>query len=131
MTKIYTHLVSFGDCDPAGIVYYPNMFSWMDKAFHQSLHPFGGHQKLCADLGAIGFGLVSASADFKRPLRDMDALDLHIDAKTWTDKTLTLDYSGRLNDAVHFTGKEVRCMFMTGQAGIMAGPIGPLREVIG
>ncbi len=130
MAKIFTHIVSFGDCDPAGVAYYPNMFSWMDKAFHQSLAPHGGHQKLCDDLGSVGFGLASASAGFARPLRDMDVLDMHIDAKTWSAKTLTLDYSGRIDDVVHFTGREVRCMFVTSAKGISAGPIGPLREVL-
>jgi acyl-CoA thioesterase FadM len=26
-------LVAWGDCDPAGIVYYPNYFHWFDTIF--------------------------------------------------------------------------------------------------
>jgi 4-hydroxybenzoyl-CoA thioesterase len=26
--------VKFGDCDPAGIVFYPNYFRWMDSVLH-------------------------------------------------------------------------------------------------
>ncbi|MFS4580181.1 acyl-CoA thioesterase [Phaeobacter sp. C3_T13_0] len=130
MAKIFTHLVSFGDCDPAGIAYYPNMFSWMDKAFHLSLAPHGGHPKICSDLGTVGFGLASASAEFSRPIGDMDALDIHIDDMAWTSKTLTLEYSGRIKDEVHFTGKEVRCMFVASENGISAGPIGLLKEML-
>ena len=29
--------VSFGDCDPAGIVFYPNFFRWFDRCFHHFL----------------------------------------------------------------------------------------------
>lgn len=29
---VHPVLVGFGDCDPAGIVYYPNFFRWFDEA---------------------------------------------------------------------------------------------------
>lgn len=29
---IYTARVEFGDCDPAGIVWFPNFFRWIDAA---------------------------------------------------------------------------------------------------
>ena len=41
-------LVSFGDCDPAGIVYYPNFFTWVDRCFHTMLHEKLGAMRLCA-----------------------------------------------------------------------------------
>ena len=42
-TTTYEIQVQFGDCDPAGIVFFPNFSKWMDAA---SLHFFmscGGH----------------------------------------------------------------------------------------
>ena len=33
-TSIYTVRVEFGDCDPAGIVFFPNLSRWMDSASH-------------------------------------------------------------------------------------------------
>ncbi len=34
MSKIHIHSVQvhFGDCDPAGIVFFPNFSRWMDEA---------------------------------------------------------------------------------------------------
>ena len=47
--------VSFGDCDPAEIVFYPNFFRWVDRCFHEMLRQrLGGHARLCRDLGAQG-----------------------------------------------------------------------------
>ena len=39
MSRVHTSrfLVEFGDCDPAGIVFYPNFLRWMDAA---ALHFF-------------------------------------------------------------------------------------------
>ena len=31
-TTQYSVTVQFGDCDPAGIVFYPNFQRWMDEA---------------------------------------------------------------------------------------------------
>ena len=31
-TTLHTVNVSFGDCDPAGIVFFPNFLRWMDAA---------------------------------------------------------------------------------------------------
>lgn len=130
MSLIYAHPVVFGDCDPAGIVYYPQMFSWMDAGFHRLLYPHGGHQALCKNLGAIGIGLVSASARFAKPVRDMDEIEIHLDDMKWSDKSLTLTYAGRINGEDHFTGQEVRCLFLASDHGIVAGRILPLRRLL-
>jgi len=59
--------VFFGDCDPAGIVFYPNIFSWFDRAFHMLLDPLGGHAAVCKRLDALGMGVMDAKAQFRRP----------------------------------------------------------------
>ena len=32
LTNTRTIRIQWGDCDPAGIVFYPNFFRWMDAA---------------------------------------------------------------------------------------------------
>ena len=60
--------VEWGDCDPAGIVYYPAYFRWSDQSTH----------RLFANAGVVrdemrggpwkeGTPLVSAECSFKRP----------------------------------------------------------------
>lgn len=60
--------VRFGECDPAGVVYYPRYFDWFHRAmeawFGEGLgHPY--HEVL----RGLGFPSVHAEADYKAPCR--------------------------------------------------------------
>ena len=123
--------VSFGDCDPAGIVYYPNIYRWMDASFHAWLREFGGHAALCARHGAIGIGLMEASAQFRTPLRDGDELLISLDVAEWRRKSIEIRYEGKVADRLAFTGIEVRAMFVPVEGGIRAGTLEALRAEIG
>lgn len=122
--------VSFGDCDPAGIVFYPNILRWVDAAFHNFLRPYGGHAKMCELLQAIGIGVVESSAQFAAPLRDGDQLSIETTVVEWGRKTLTLAYTGKVADRTAFQVKEVRCLFKAKETGIVASEIGALRAQI-
>lgn len=122
--------ITFGDCDPAGIVFYPNAFRWMDATFHTLLRGYGGHAQLCKTLDAVGLGLVDASAKFKHPMRDGDRLDLRAEIAEWSQRTITVAYEGRLDDTIAFVGREVRCLFKQSQTGIVAADLGQLRELM-
>lgn len=121
---------SFGDCDPAGIVFYPNIFRWMDGGFHHLLRAHGGHSLICEKLGAVGLGLMSATADFLAPIHDGDTLELAIHISKWSTKTISLDYCGRVGQKTAFTGKEVRGLFKTTGNGIVAGNLDALRLIL-
>lgn len=130
MLSIHNREITFGDCDPAGIVFYPNVFRWMDAAFHEVLHRHGGHAALCERLGMVGLGLVDASARFHHPMRDGDRLALHLSVAQWSARSLTLAYAGKLGETTAFTGQEVRCMFLRGPSGMVAGDMARLRAVL-
>ena len=66
--KTFEHhrTVRFGECDPAGVVYYPVFFHWFHEAmeawFEEELgEPYG------SVIQRIGFPAKSTSAEFKRP----------------------------------------------------------------
>ncbi|MCB9780558.1 MAG: acyl-CoA thioesterase [Alphaproteobacteria bacterium] len=66
-------VVRFGECDPAGVVYYPRYFDWfhrtMEAWFGEGLaHPY--HEVL----RELGFPSVHAEADYKAPCRMGEAL---------------------------------------------------------
>lgn len=128
--KPFVREISFGDCDPAGIVFYPNIFRWMDAAFHVQLRRFGGHNELCKKLNALGAGLVEATSQFRKPMRDGDRLEVLITNLEWSRRTLALTYEGRVGNAVVFEGKEVRCLFIETPTGIVAGDIGEMRRLL-
>lgn len=122
--------VTFGDCDPAGIVFYPNVYRWMDRCFHDLLRSRGGHDALCKSLGALGIGLRNASASFLRPMRDGDDLTILIELLEWSPRTLTVHYVGTVAGEVAFTGQEARALFVATPAGMKAGDLQPLRDMI-
>lgn len=59
--------VRFGECDPAGVTYYPVYFDW----FHQAMEAcFEEYLKVpyAQMIQTVGFPSVQTSATFKRPL---------------------------------------------------------------
>lgn len=132
MTALHrtAHRVSFGDCDPAGIVYYPNILKWVDVTCHDWMRVHGGHAVLCRQMGAVGIGLMDSSAQFRSPLRDGDALVVEITALDWHAKALRLHYRGLVGARTAFEATETRGVFMPGENGLHAGDMTALRALV-
>lgn len=123
--------ISFGHCDPAGIVFYPNYFRWFDRCFHTYLQKVaGGHRKLCQELEAQGLGLMDVNAHFVSPALDGDLMTLDMTIKAWGERTLTLDYLGRIGDRAVVQGTEVRGMFIRRDGRMRAGEMSRLRAAL-
>ncbi len=74
-----THLeIQFGDCDPAGIVYYPNYFRFFDNATAALLSAALGMNKgqWVAHYGIAGIPMVDTGARFMRPCAFGDAVEI-------------------------------------------------------
>lgn len=127
-TMKYT--TTFGDCDPAGIVFYPNAYAWFDRTFHDWLRIHGGHQKICMELGALGVGVMRAEADFRLPMRDGNMLTLVLEVQAWGQKTLDLAYTGSVGGNVTVTGQERRGLFKQSDNAIIASNMDSLRAII-
>lgn len=125
-----THTVTFGDCDPAGIVFYPNSFRWMDACFHDLLARAGGHAEICRHIGSVGIGLADASAQFKSPMMDRDPLTIRILGIDWGARALTVNYETRTGDRLCFTGTEVRCIFRKTEKGMGADTTDALKNLL-
>jgi 4-hydroxybenzoyl-CoA thioesterase len=102
--------VEFGDCDPAGIVFYPNYFRWMDAA---SLHFFRDAgvppwREFERATGIIGTPLVDASARFLRPSSYGDVIEVETSITEWRGKSFVLSHIMRRGDDVLVEGKEIR-----------------------
>lgn len=122
--------VTFGDCDPAGIVFYPNILRWADAGFHHLLRGHGGHANLCKRLQALGVGLAESNARFLSPLRDGDLLEIDSAITEWGRKTLTVLHRGRVGQRLAFEVKEVRCLFKATETGIVAAEVSELRALL-
>ena len=123
--------VSFGDCDPAGIVFYPNHLRWFDQAFQRFLASLGLNQATIAvQLGAVGTGLIDCGARFCAPVSFGDILTIALALDGWTDKTLKLRYRGMVDGRLAVEGHEVRGLFIREGGRLRAAPIAPLRRLV-
>jgi 4-hydroxybenzoyl-CoA thioesterase len=70
--------IQFGDCDPAGIVYYPNYFRFFDNATAALLSAaFGMHKRLWVEkYGIAGIPMVDTGARFLKPSRFGDEVSI-------------------------------------------------------
>lgn len=123
--------VSFGDCDPAGIVFYPNYYRWFDAAFQAFLAQQGLTQRsLRRDLGAMGTGLIDSGARFLAPLSYGQSLLFNLEIEAWSERTLRLRYRGWDDGKLCVEGFEIRGLFFGDENGVTAGSIAPLRILL-
>ena len=72
--------VSWADCDPAGIVFYPRFFAWMDLSVHALAREMGvPREAMLPPTGDSGFPVVGAKARFLASAR----MDDHLEVRTW------------------------------------------------
>lgn len=75
-----THVhIQFGDCDPAGIVYYPNYFRFFDNATASMLSAAFGKEKRnwLEHYGIAGIPMVDTGARFLKPSTFGDRVEIH------------------------------------------------------
>lgn len=85
----YSIQVQFGDCDPAGIVFFPNFSKWMDAA---SLHFFVSNgvptwRELFKTTGIIGTPLLEINTRFMRPATYGETIFIETSVIEWHSKT--------------------------------------------
>jgi 4-hydroxybenzoyl-CoA thioesterase len=73
--------VGWGDCDPAGIVFYPRFYEWMDKASHVLAREMGIPREAMIPPGRqmLGFPVVATQAQYEKPALVDDLLEV----RTW------------------------------------------------
>ena len=102
--------VEFGDCDPAGIVFYPNFFRWMDAASRHFFTAAGvpPWRELEARDGILGTPLVDASAHFERPATYGERIAIDTTIVEWRGKSFVMRHAIRRGGTKLAEGREVR-----------------------
>jgi acyl-CoA thioester hydrolase len=70
--------VEFADTDMAGIVHFAQFFRYMEEAEHAFYRSLGFSVHTKTEDGFIGFPRVSASCDYRMPLRFEDQVEIHL-----------------------------------------------------
>ena len=105
----HTHRhVDWGDCDAAGIVFYPNYFRWMDSTFHQLGTALGfGHNDL-PGMGVFATPLKDVGAQFSAPSRFGQRLAIAASVARLGTSSFQMRYRFTLEDRLIAEGHEDR-----------------------
>lgn len=109
-TTVYEVKVMFGDCDPAGIVFFPNFSKWMDAA---SLHFFvecgvPPWRELVKTTGIIGTPLLEINTKFMRPATYGQTLQVYTCVEEWRDKVFIQKHVVKRGEDLLCEGRETR-----------------------
>lgn len=109
-TVIYEVRVEFGDCDPAGIVWFPNFFRWIDAASRHFFIACGvpPWQETQLSMGLIGTPLVDTQASFVKTASYGDRLQIHTQISEWRQKSFVQTYRVMRGDDEIMRCTEVR-----------------------
>ena len=112
MSKSHIHQVTvkFGDCDPAGIVFFPNFSRWMDQsslAFFMAcgIPPW---RELVKTRGIIGTPLLEIHTRFLKPATYGEQIEVHTTVEEWAVKTFRQRHVVRRGNTVLCEGTELR-----------------------
>ncbi|MCY4452774.1 MAG: thioesterase family protein [Immundisolibacterales bacterium] len=101
---------NWGDCDAAGIIFYPNYFRWFDECTQALLRSVGLSQRSLRDeFGIVGTAAVDASARFTAPVSYGDVLRASSHVERWGTSSFTVYHRfERSAEVLAVEGREVR-----------------------
>ena len=112
MSKIimYELEVMFGDCDPAGIVFFPNFSKWMDASSLNYFVKCGvpPWRELIKTNGIVGTPLLEINTKFMRPATYGEQLQIYTSVIEWREKVFIHRHVVKRGDDVICEGTEVR-----------------------
>ena len=109
-TTTYSVDVHFGDCDPAGIVFFPNFSRWMDAAslafFMQcGVQPWRVLEKT---RGIVGTPLLEIHTKFIKSVTYGETIVIHTQVEEWRDKVFIQHHRVTRGDDLICEGRETR-----------------------
>ncbi|MUZ75931.1 acyl-CoA thioesterase [Agrobacterium vitis] len=115
--------VEWGDCDEAGIVFYPNYFYWLDCTFQRLLRSRGlGQRENQAEFGAVT-PLVDAGMQFRAPVRYDESIRVEAQIACWEEKRFRIEYRVLSGEKLIAEGYEVRAWAVLTQGSLRGAPI--------
>src|SRR3972149_6427670 len=120
--------VQWGDCDPAGIIFYPTYFRWMDAATWAFLDSVGYNARRCREEHRA-MPLVSAECQFLAPAGQGDRCEVRSRITRFGAKSFVVSHEVmRADGTLMARGNETRVWgrFVDGHGSQMKG--GPVPE---
>ena len=109
-TTHYAVTIEFGDCDPAGIVFYPNFQRWMDASalafFMQcGMAPW---RELVKTRGIVGAPLLEIATRFVTAATYAEELQIATHVQEWRPKVFVLHHRVTRGETLICEGTEMR-----------------------
>lgn len=110
LSVVYDVEVMFGDCDPAGIVFFPNFSKWMDASSLNFFVQCGvpTWRELFKTTGIIGTPLLEINTRFISPATYGERLRVSTSIQEWRSKVFIQRHVIRRGDTVLCEGTETR-----------------------
>ena len=116
MAKTHIHPVDvhFGDCDPAGIVFFPNFLKWMDQSSLGFFMACGvpPWRELVKTRGIVGTPLLEIHTKFFKAVTYGQRIEVHTTVQEWNAKTFRHLHQVFLAGVLMCEGTEVRAFVM-------------------
>lgn len=85
--------IEWGDCDPAGIVYYPRFFEFFDASTAALFEKAGlPKQQLLSKYGILGIPMVDTQAKFLAPATFGDSVEIESRIADWGNSSFTVEH---------------------------------------
>lgn len=94
------HTIEFADTDAAGVVHFSAYFRLMEATEHAFYRSLGGSGFVEDAHGQLGMPRVSASCDFRRPIRFEDEVEVRLRVKEVGERRITYEFEFRLRPAL-------------------------------
>jgi len=109
-TTVWEVDVLFGDCDPAGIVFFPNFSKWMDASSLSFFMQCGvpPWRELKQTRGIVGTPLLEIHTKFMRTATYGERLQVHTRVEEWRDKVFIQQHQVMRGDTLLCEGRETR-----------------------
>lgn len=100
-------LVRFGDLDPAGIAYYPNLVNYLHEAFEDFFRGHVGRPYPELYREGLGFPTVKLEVEYLRPVQYGDQVDIAVVVEHVGRSSVRLRYEASVQGRPVFTGRNV------------------------
>ena len=108
VVAIFRVQLEWGDCDPAGIIFYPTYFRWFDAATWNMFAAAGYHAKRLRAEGRA-MPLVAADCEFKSSAEQQDRCEVRSRIVRWGAKSFVIRHQVVRDDGMLLAlGSETR-----------------------
>lgn len=123
---LYSLTVQFGDCDPAGIVFYPNFLRWVDAASLAYFRACGlaPWRELERERGIVGTPLLEVRTRFHASATYPDELSVRTRIATWHRKAFVQEHVVQRGDTLVCEVQETR-IFVVREGGVLRSIVPP------